>query len=150
MPFYPFFMKCSIAEENETISHQFKNLSFGIGGLIFSRGDAYFLSLGEEEFRVPTDYNDDARIQLKQMMIDSDYYNINLQLFQQTMCQPRKADKLRSLTECVLKKNEPIEKSREMYTLLVVAFFLKIIESYTGDNMDVIINKMRVITHKDF
>lgn len=54
MTFYPFFMECSLKEKNKVFSRQLKNLSFGIGGLIFSRGHSKFLVVGDDELAYQT------------------------------------------------------------------------------------------------
>jgi len=66
MQFHPFFIECSIREDDNIIQKLYNLLATNTGGgLIIKRGHNYYLSLDDNtEFKIPFEYNkiDHARL----------------------------------------------------------------------------------------
>lgn len=125
MSFYPFFIECSLSERNETFRRKFKNLAFGIGGLIFSRGNSHYLSMGNEEFLIPNVYNEKDKIDLSILLKPDDEFNeFGKQIYhQQRIGGTKKIDKLRIISDNILKKPN---ESREINVCVLLIVILKV------------------------
>lgn len=68
--FFPFFLECSIVEQDKIKKKLFSTLAFnGGGGLIFNRGPRYVLSFeGNKEFKIPTEYDSKEHVKLVNML----------------------------------------------------------------------------------
>lgn len=134
MSFYPFFIECSLTERNETFKRKFKNLAFGIGGLIYSRGNSHYLSFGNEEFLVPTVYNEKDKIRLTSLLKPNDEFNeFATQIYQQqqrsgTM---KKMDKLKIISDNVLGKYDDVKKFQKIHVCILLIVLLNLTNFFT-------------------
>lgn len=68
--FFPFFLECSLVEQDKVKKKLYSTLAFNEGGgLIFVRGNKFFLSFEEnKEFKIPLDYNLEEHVKLSNML----------------------------------------------------------------------------------
>lgn len=129
MIFNPFFIKCSLSEPNDAFRRQLKNLAFGKGGLVFTRGDAQFLSAGDGEFRVPDECSEKVRRELIGLFRDAEYDELATKIFQQRTGM-RKADRLRTATDAVLRTDSlPMGRAKEIHVYILLAILLELVDS---------------------
>lgn len=68
--FFPFFLECSFVEKDNLKKKLFTALAFNDGGgLVFSRGNKYVVSLERnKEFKIPTEYDSKEHIKISNML----------------------------------------------------------------------------------
>lgn len=135
MIFNAFFIKCSQSESNEIVKRKLKNLTFGIGGLIFTRGNVQYLSIGNGEFRIPDMYTEKDKLLLMTLLQpDTIFDEIARKIYHQQQIGTKKSEKIRIIIDKILNLNNiSINKAKDMYVCIFLAILLKLIDSNIND-----------------
>lgn len=130
MEFYPFFMQCNISDV------RYKNLSIGIGGLIFSRGKTKVLCVGNGEFCIPDEFSEQSKRDLLGKLNNTcefDELSKQIALYRATV--KRKSDKIRDVNNFVLVESN-MGKAKKIHAIIVIALLLKLIDDPSLYDLD--------------
>lgn len=68
--FFPFFLECSFVEQDKVKKKLFAKLAFNDGGgLVFCRGNRYFVSFeGNKEYKIPSEFDLNEHSKISNML----------------------------------------------------------------------------------
>jgi hypothetical protein len=146
MNIYPFFLECSQrCLDNEHKQKVFQNLAFGQGGHIIERKDKQVLVTGSDEFVIPFSYTQDAHSEVDQKLWNQHLFDEaaeHLKKTQTVWSAIRKKNKTNLLFRHIASLDQTKEKKEALCSLIILAFFLKLLKSSDVVYDGVRINKL--------
>lgn len=148
MNIYPFFLECSQRCLDNTHKQKiFQNLAFGQGGLIIERKDKQVLVTTSEEFIIPFTYSQDAHDEVDRKLWNQHVFEeaaLHLKKTQTSWSAIRKKNKTNLLYRHIASLDHQKDKKEKLCSLIILAFFLKLIK-----NSDVVYDGVRITKLSD-